>query len=273
MKKKLNEKSTLMARMGFKDKDIKLKSHDDIILWLYNKKTLITILEKYYISKEGVEEIKRKRLYTWKEYLKKFDENFNKETKKLEELRKELPMIIRSKHSQWYKSQYKESFERRKKQIEEEKKMRDLMVPKITEHLEHFQYIIKVFFQEGDIEYIIKNEKGYEIGFVDLHIKAKIYTPDFNGFEITHFTTSIDLIFEVKTRWDSLGVLMRQLNLYKQNLPGGPKVCFLVAPPNNNIPNISEILNANGWIFIEIPKELLDNIQKQEYNNLERFIR
>lgn len=46
MPKKFNEKSTLMARMGFNDPDLKSQLHDDIILWLYQDKVLKEIVVK-----------------------------------------------------------------------------------------------------------------------------------------------------------------------------------------------------------------------------------
>ena len=46
-KPKFNEKATLMGRMGFKDPDLKEKTHDKIIAWLYNDDTLQEICEKY----------------------------------------------------------------------------------------------------------------------------------------------------------------------------------------------------------------------------------
>ena len=46
-KPKFNEKSTLMGRMGFKDPDLKQKTHDNIIAWLYNDNTIQKICQKY----------------------------------------------------------------------------------------------------------------------------------------------------------------------------------------------------------------------------------
>jgi len=51
MAKKFNKKSTLMNRMGFRDPDLKLQSHDDIILWLYQDKIIKKIGENFYKSK------------------------------------------------------------------------------------------------------------------------------------------------------------------------------------------------------------------------------
>lgn len=40
VKKKFNENSTLMGRMGFKDPDLKSPTHDDVIMWLYQEGTI-----------------------------------------------------------------------------------------------------------------------------------------------------------------------------------------------------------------------------------------
>ena len=59
MAKKYNEKSTLMNRMGFRDSDSKLQSHDDIILWLYQDKTIRKITENFYKSEGYTENLDR----------------------------------------------------------------------------------------------------------------------------------------------------------------------------------------------------------------------
>ena len=46
-KKKYNEKSTFMARMRFRDSDLKMQSHDDIILWFYQEQVMHDICQKH----------------------------------------------------------------------------------------------------------------------------------------------------------------------------------------------------------------------------------
>ena len=50
--------TTLTERMGFKDPDLTTPEHDKIILWLYNKNNILTMIKKIYKSPTILDEDK-----------------------------------------------------------------------------------------------------------------------------------------------------------------------------------------------------------------------
>jgi len=184
-KKKLDENATLLYRMGFRDPDLKLQSHDDIVLWLYNNDNIVlNIIESFY----------------------------------------KTPTT---------------SF--------------------------------KVIYHENDFEYIISNEKGYDLGFIDLKRDIECYDSYQEKeakkkafYTAREYITYYTMFFEAKTSYPTLGELMRQLQLYKKYTNDYDyddryhcyRIYFLVGPRHPTMKDFPEFLKQQGWIFVEIPFEI-----------------
>ena len=144
------------------------------------------------------------------------------------------------------------------------KKRRDFKIELIKITNEYQKYVEKyethLYILKKIPEYTIKNSKGYEIGFIDLKIEIKVIT---NKDTPGEYIFPCNLYFEAKTQYSTFSVLMRQLNMYKNNIRtikskvrnvyDTENYLFLVGPQNLKINNFEEILKDQEWQFIEIP--------------------
>lgn len=134
----------------------------------------------------------------------------------------------------------------------------DYKIPKAMEKDYPLPKIIK-----KKLEFIIINERNYEVGFIDLAVFVE-YQKDTCIF-----------YFEVKSQYDTLGMLLRELNLYYKNTRIDKVIqkfdledivntnkrrsdfFYVVGPPNKIIENFPTILKEQGFYFIECPAELI----------------
>lgn len=88
-------------------------------------------------------------------------------------------------------------------------------------------------------EYPVNPSGKFIIGFIDLMAYTERWTAD-------------KLCIEIKTRIDSVGALMRQMNTYREYMPGS---CFVVVAPNTTEAQ-KKILLLSGICLIDL-NELL----------------
>lgn len=88
-------------------------------------------------------------------------------------------------------------------------------------------------------EYPVNPSGKFIIGFIDLLAYTERWTAD-------------KLCIEIKTRIDSVGALMRQMNTYREYMPGS---CFVVVAPNTTEAQ-KKVLTLSGICLIDI-NELL----------------
>ena len=230
---KHNEKATMLSRMGFKEKDIDNHTHDDLAVWLAQDKIQKIIIQKYVLKpneKEILEGI------SWEI------------TNVLEKDIKDL--------NNWKFSQKKEE---EKEIIRHENHLIYQKIDNINKLEFKFKIIIK--HHPGDWEHIVKTKRDFYLGYIDF--QRQFFLSD-NIKELVHFETSIN--YEIKVSQQPIGEILRQLNMYRENLIGQ---CFVVCQNDSWLLKYKEIIEDNGWKVIT-PKDvnnevnLLKNIKKEE---------
>jgi len=334
-KKKLDENATMLYRMGFRDSDLKLKSHDDIVLWLYNNDKIILDLFKKYFS-DYISNIKNYSINNLinnynkmieenniiiekiKSKIKKFDKMISK-IKETEGNKDKLLTILKDYYYERtednereiddfvYEDKNKELYDKCNKITNDYKNILNKEIEKGEHSNEEMNQFIKrnedsifkycIEHNENDFEYIIENSKKYDIGFIDLrrivlidYIAEKSYSGsvNFNKLTLSNIVNNkisyyikffyltptnldtnqifVNLYFEAKTEYFTLGELIRQLQLYRKytlsNIENKDWY-FLVGPKHPTMNDFPEFLKQQGWIFVEIPFE----IKKEDNNN------
>lgn len=189
--------TTLSEKFGFKDIDLYKPKHDEIILALMNKPFIFGLLfdeiDQHYDSS----------LYINCEHRNKGLCNILEE-KEVEN--NKCPYFTKTWHKDRINCPYAS----------------EVFFDYCLASEELFQQIIDDIIIET--EYIIKNDRDYEIGFVDVKISFKHY----NNYHFGHYFKSKYFIrrykdhsfpepiyLEIKTKIDSYGAVMRQLNMYR----------------------------------------------------------
>jgi hypothetical protein len=224
-KKKFNEKSTLMGRMGFKDPDLKLPSHDKVMLWLYKEDIIKKICKEQILPD-----------YIKKHVRKPIDKHYNTFEEVSDKMLAEKFTLI----TQFEKYDFKNS---------------------ILEKVIEFNIENDKQYDIGFVDLCIICRMSYPL----ITIKKDLKNLLSESLDITEKVAIIGIFFEVKVQDITLGELMRQLNLYKkygwtslQNaIPSRSSLDafyrFVVTPSNNILKSYSSILQEQGWYFVEAP--------------------
>lgn len=231
---KLNEKATLLSRMGFKDKDLTKTTHDELCIWLSDDEIQKRILFSLYREKllsiglPYINEIKERISCLEKKIESCSDENYFPNLKVPEKWLKEWETeIIGSKQD--------------------------------LEHLKK-QFEIYAYHQQGDWEYIIKTEKGFYIGFIDFHRRMIVDMPYYKG--------RFEFFYEIKVSKQPIGEILRQLNMYHDNIktPDAGYTKYIVICQNDSwLLEYKNIIEDNGWHVITT-SNLLDLELEKYYN-------
>lgn len=198
--------TTLTQKFGFKDKDLYSPTHDEIILKLLDRKIFYKIMKNTGIIKEyfpvSLTIICEHR-----------DENG---TCKLVE--QETCPYFAPKWRTFHTDKCPRS----------EKIMNDMNA--IWEKQD--DCLIDEF--KIQAEYVVKNKRDYEIGFID--IRAYLQIEDWrealtynDSFKLKLSRPPRKIYFEIKTKIDSFGATMRQINMYRQS---GAKPLILITCDN-----------------------------------------
>lgn len=109
---------------------------------------------------------------------------------------------------------------------------------KLRENIED----ILITHSPGDWEYVVQTERGFYLGFIDLHRRHKFYINNIHR-------TTIDCFFEVKISNQPIGEILRQLNIYRQNLKSDDSQSeyFVVCEDDSWLLKYKEIIEDNGW--------------------------
>lgn len=214
-RKKYNEKATLLNRMGFQEKDLRNTKHDDLCIWLSKDEIQKKIVQKYIIKD------KRKNNSIIYDEIERIDEVI---------IRKRISTKIQREYNLYgYKSwlEYLEKLEEIKRKL-----------------IEGTKWNLKgIIHNSGDWEYIVKTDKGFYIGFIDFHryCETELYKPIKDKTQKLFF----NLNYEIKVSPQPIGEILRQLNMYYENLQG---LCFVVCENNSWLLKYKEIIEDNGWI-------------------------
>ena len=287
-KKKFDENATRLYRIGFRDPDLKLQSHDDIVLWLYNNDNIIEDLVRKYIFNE-----KYRRLpcliksVKYDIYVISFPkEELHRVLKDMEEkayktiedrrnsIKKERVILKRAKmviYNNIESQRHPNLLSLKKEHFKSEKRY---CLKDIAKVLEKYFPLLEIKHYTNDFEFLISNKNNYDIGFIDLHRSIWIYIcSDMNIFD-RYSVFKFNFYFEVKTEYPTLGILIRQLQSYMKYVPYSHdsfNLFFLVGPKHPTMNDFPEFLKQQGWIFVEIPFEINNNNNNKNKKTLLDF--
>ncbi|RLI76076.1 hypothetical protein DRO97_01765 [Archaeoglobales archaeon] len=227
---------THLERMGFVDEDLKSRKHDEIILWLLEKENIVRMLCDVF----GIQGLSDSLSRYCKYFSRFFDEsgemcNFDwhklscsfkcwhfsppSSFLTLEEREKEKIVLSKS---------YKEAYNELRTTI---KNIKD-----------------EDFIDKVELEVPVTTSKGYLIGFIDCKItlKPEICLWNKDGFKLFYplkkevISANIKpkqaiIYIEVKTKIDSVGELLRQINTYRRYTNNGH---WIVVTPVDGLKNV-----------------------------------
>lgn len=183
------DSKTLIERFGFKDKDLTTKEHDEMLLWILDKKNALTVLTTCGLVKENQAMRLHRPLYhpndcnwSWDTYLCS-----NCDTRSL------------------------------------------CTIKNFNEFRNKQQFLLHENCVKINIEQPILGHNNYNIGFVD----AEVYVTEesehigeekgctFSSLPITilceHYEGNLTVRIEIKPKIESIGELVRQINLYRSH--------------------------------------------------------
>lgn len=223
--------TTLLEKFGFKDIDLTSPKHDEIMIKLLDKPTLINvIISKYFKdSKVNIQRVCRN-----------YYKSYNSDITCNEEKGHICPFFYKN----W--REIIPNCPQHKIAIEELDKI-DIMTLADTVN----KHLFKV-----EPEYVVKTESGFIIGYID--IKASFYANEIPEWKILqpNFTSNdnikitpearfenndkLNFYIEIKTSITSFGETLRQINTYKSVCPGNyllvtPKTPFKDAFEQNGV--------------------------------------
>lgn len=226
---------THLERMGFVDDDLKTKKHDEIMFWLMEKDNMVEVLRKAFMTPlVGNRLLRECELGDVREHECKFDwRNFacSLSCDKAKVDKEAVDRLVVS---------YKDA--RR-------------YVNSVVNDDEKIKQIEKGFIAGIKLEVPVVTTSGYLIGFRDCVVELREYSTlwnrdgfslyckinnDFKKYFKWYGDTYMSLVnIEIKTRIDSIGELIRQINTYRQYV-SGPWI--VVAP----VEGIEPILKSQG---------------------------
>jgi len=275
--------TTLIERFGFKDKDLTTPEHDRMLLWILNKNNVLSMLEALGLIKQEGRTTLHHRSFGYYESNKKCDWTWGTGCtgfcSKIEykeghpccpkcNIRELKPDTL---ECSYCKAKIPEGeFERQILILQEEKKrkikeneetMKSFAEQTIKEYnqtsaevkairLKNFANLIEI-----NVEQAIMGgyNDNYNIGFIDAVIT--IYnlignndTTEHCHFSYTPFAYGGEYYVEIKPKVNSIGELIRQINMYRSHVKGG---CWIVV---TQTPNLKEILGSQN-IFVYEWKE------------------
>lgn len=206
MTKQTKMAKTYIERMGFKDSDLKTSKHDEICLWL---------TKEYHIYRMLISLFKLKPLTTYHTINPGFNENkwdWDKKT------------LIDASSNENKKT--KLLYEDVKKQFNEHKRFTLSFEKPITAH------------------------NGFMLGFIDLQINTHTSWNDsfersVGIYDVNNNKKYDSVYVEVKSKINSFGELLREINFYRENI-NTPNSAFLVVAPECDF---VEELKSQGVFF------------------------
>ncbi len=210
-KKKFSARSTLIGRMGFKDRDLKSLLHDQIVMWLYEDPSAIENILNLVLALPALKILFAREIDDWDPSPEK------------EQHLKLIPL-------------------KAKRLLEREPAKYNLQFKRM--------------------EVVVENDKGYDVGFLDLVINCDVEHSKFNSYR-----TNAVLVFKVKTGKITLGELLRQLNIYSKYFKArdyassNNPILFkiVVTPKHHYLKQYAKSLEEHGWHFYEAPFSAKEN--------------
>jgi len=229
---------THLERMGFVDEDLKTKKHDEIMLWLSDAKNVIKVLR----GATGVSRIYgvlhrkcefKSRDESWKDCNFDWDKIMcSLSCRKLKDI-KQFDRILKE-----FLSEYDEA--------RAEVKLYEDLVAK--DEFDNF------FIHKINFEVPVMAPNGYLIGFVDCEIipdweywiyageNLRFWSEPYSEFSKYFKKDESRVYIEIKTKIDSIGELLRQINTYRTYKKG----LWIVVTP---VEGIEPILRSQGILY------------------------
>ena len=191
--------TTLSQKFGFKDEDLYTPTHDEIILHLLNETNMLNILEKEDLIKRF-----EYRMYISCEFC-----SYSRISPSNCNHKDSTKGVCFFDHSDWMEHKDKgPEYCPRYNDISWEAELLHTLITKDV-----FKNKLKI-----KTEIIVKNDRKFEIGFVDLGVGvSKQNLVEMDNFYLAVISNSPQIFFEIKTQIDSFGATMRQLNMYREN--------------------------------------------------------
>ena len=206
---------TLQERFGFKDEDLKMKSHDDIMFWVHNNAYAVL---KHYMTKTGT--------------LKAIDDSWAEQRSLLQK--------TLEKHGSIYEYHANRLSTPARWEIQSATKNALEFVPRERPHIR---------IDDKKWEHPIKSSSGFMIGFVDLVIAYRYPIID-RGF-MSEYGIQYrlkTLACEIKTTLSTAGELIRQIRMYQEH--SDKYTGWMVICPDDRH---ADILEDQGIYFYKSP--------------------
>lgn len=216
---------SLLERHGFKDTDLNTAKHDDLVIWLYENigKVLSSRWSEFegewgqkdlHKIREYKKDIKKKRVHYRAEALEELEERektFKKEAER-------AAPYLGGEEAHWPArllrdyAEAKRSLEWTKRTVAAVEGWDDIPIPACK----------KAQITDKVLEKPI-SDRNYIIGYIDLVVETAFpvvqFIDNWNGRKgpaITCETAPVTFYFEVKTKIDNVGALLRQINAYRK---------------------------------------------------------
>lgn len=249
---------TLQQKLGFFDDDLKNPTHDEILIWL--DKNINEVVDQVFNlsswNKNHVEKKIQEANTLSAQNIRKIESEIENNLLKIEEY--QIEMDTSSQHDTSLTARSIESLKKENSELLNVLKELKLFNGLSHDDLPEKQKPIYETYWESPVTQISSNYKtGYTnkniIGYIDLLVKItasdlnvvdseinkKITTPKFVQ---TMNVAKPDLLIEVKTKINSVGELLRQINTYREYKTG----VFLVVCPDDKF---ADILKKEGIYF------------------------